>query len=195
MITAQQMRELELASGMAGIALMENAGKAFVDGLKPHVEYKGKKILIASYHGKNGGDGFVIANLLSKEAEVDLLFIGDEEKMPKESAHFFHHVTSNPLIQFVTLDTVDFDEYDIIIDAILGINIHNYLKPEIAVTIKHINESKAFKVAVDIPTGYHPDTGAVVGEGINTDLIITFHDIKPGLEQFGEKVKVVSIGL
>ena len=195
MITAQQMRELESASGVSSLHLMEYAGKAFVTGLKESRDIKSKKVLVACYHGKNGGDGFVIADLLSSEAEVDILFIGDEEKMSKETAHFFHEVNNNPSVQFVTLDTVDFDEYDVIIDAILGINIHNYLKPEISATIKLINEAKGFKAAVDIPTGYNPDTGAVVGEGVNADIIITFHDMKPGLEQFKEKVKVVTIGL
>lgn len=195
MMTAQRMKELEAASGIPPITLMENAGKAFVGELKRHHETKGRKILVACYHGKNGGDGFVIANQLAEEAEVDVLFIGDEEKLVRESAHFFHHVNNNPLIQFVALDTVDFDEYDLIIDAILGIGIHNYLKPEIAVAIRHINEAKAAKVSADIPTGLDPDTGRMIEQAINADLIITFHDMKPGLGQFGDKVKVVGIGL
>ncbi len=195
MITAEEMRGLEAASGMTSLQLMERAGKAFVEELKKHHDVKGKKVLVACYHGKNAGDGFVIADLLSEEAEVDVLFIGDEEKMPKETTHFFKEVNDNSLVQFVSIDTVDCDEYDILIDAILGINIHNYLKPEIAIALKELNEAKGVKIAVDVPTGMHPDTGAIVGEAFKADLIITFHDTKPGLEQFGEKVKIVGIGL
>lgn len=195
MLTSQQMREREQASGIPGVKLMENAGKAFVEELRKHADAKGKKILVACYHGKNGGDGFVIAGLLSQEAEVDILFIGDEERMVKETAHFYHHVSGNPLIQFVTMETVDFDEYDIIIDAILGTGIHNYLKPEIAAAVKRINEAKGFKVAADIPTGLNPDTGEIVGEAVQPDLVITFHDLKPGLVNLGDKVKIVGIGL
>ncbi|HII66323.1 TPA: NAD(P)H-hydrate epimerase [Candidatus Woesearchaeota archaeon] len=195
MMTAQQMKELEAASGIPSLILMENAGKAFVEELKRHHETKGKKILVACYHGRNGGDGFAIANQLADGSEVDVLFIGDEEKLVRESAHFFHHVNNNPLIQFVAIGTVDFDEYDLIIDAILGIGIHHYLKPEIAVAVRHINEAKAIKVSADIPTGLDPDTGKMIEQAINADLIITFHDMKPGLEQFGDKVRVVGIGL
>ncbi len=195
MITAQEMHALEIASNIPGVQLMERAGKAFVEELKKHHDVKGKKVLFACYHGKNAGDGFVIADILANDAEVDVLFIGDEEKMPKETAHFFKEVNDNSLVQFVSLDTVDCDEYDILIDALLGINIHNYLKPEIAVALKELNEAKGVKIAVDVPTGMNPDTGAVVGEAFKADLIITFHDTKPGLEQFGEKVKVVGIGL
>jgi NAD(P)H-hydrate epimerase len=195
MITAQDMQELEKTSGIPSLQLMENAGKAFVEELKKHHDVKGKKLLVACYHGKNAGDGFVIADVLSKEAEVDVLFIGDEEKMPSETAHFFHKLNHNPLVQFVTLETADFEEYDLLIDAILGINIHNYLKPEIASTIKLLNQAPGYKVAVDIPTGLHPENGTVVEEIFNADLVITFHDLKPALEQLGEKVKVVGIGL
>ena len=195
MITSIEMKALEEASGISPITLMENAGKAFVSELKKHHEVKDKKILVACYHGKNAGDGFVIANLLAAEAEVEVLFVGDEEKMPKETAHFFKEVNDNSLVQFASLDAVDMDEYDILIDAILGINIHNYLKPEIASAIKQLNESKGIRVAVDIPTGIHPDSGAVIGEAFNAELIIAFHDMKPGLEQFKEKVVVVGIGL
>ncbi len=195
MLTAQQMRELEAASGISGVQLMENAGKAFAAELLKNYDVRDKKVLVACYHGKNGGDGLVIADLLARQSEVDLLFLGDEEKMVKETEHFFHHVNNNALIQFVTPETVDFDEYDFIIDAILGIGLHHYLKPEISSAIKLINESKALKVAVDIPTGVNPDTGNIVSVAVNPNLIITFHDLKPGLSQFGEKVRVVPIGL
>ena len=195
MITALEMKALEDGSGIPPQTLMERAGKAFVEELKKQHEVKGKKILVACYHGRNAGDGFVIADALAEEAEVEVLFMGDEEKMSKETAHFFKEVNDNSLVQFVSLDTVDTDEYDILIDAILGINIHNYLKPEITIAIKQLNEAKGKRIAVDIPTGVHPDSGAIIGEAFNADLIITFHDMKPGLEQFKEKVVVVGIGL
>jgi ADP-dependent NAD(P)H-hydrate dehydratase / NAD(P)H-hydrate epimerase len=195
MITLAAMKALEASSGIPLQSLMERCANAFVTELRSNQELKGKKILVACYHGTNAGEGFAIADLLANDAEVDMLFIGDEEKMQKETAHFFKMVNDNPLVQFVALDTVDFSEYDVIIDAILGINMHTYLKPEIATTIKLINESSAFKVAVDIPTGLHPDSGKVVEEVLNADLIITFHDLKPALESLQEKVKIVGIGL
>ena len=122
-------------------------------------------------------------------------FIGDEGKMRKESLANFKRIEHNERIQFLVDDEVDFDEYDIIVDAILGIGIKGRLNREISAIIDDVNKSKAFKVSVDIPTGLDPDTGDVVDKCVNADLIVTFHDMKKGLEKFEGNTVVADIGL
>ena len=80
MISSQEMRDLETNSGISRLILMENAGKAVSNSVKTNFDLKDKKILIVCYHGNNGGDGFVAARYLCDEAEVDILFIGNENK-------------------------------------------------------------------------------------------------------------------
>jgi len=189
------MRDLEAASGIPRINLMENAGKAVYEALKGNFEVKDKKVLVVCYHGNNGGDGFVAARHLSDDAETDVLFIGDENKLKKEALANFKKIEHNERIQLLVDDEVDFDEYDVIIDAILGIGIHGRLNREISAVIDDINKSKAYKVSVDIPTGLDPDTGEVVEKFVNADLIVTFHDLKAGLEKLQEKTVVADIGL
>ena len=195
MITSQEMRNLEEASGVSRIVLMENAGKWVYRIIKERIGIEQKRILIVCYHGYNGGDGFVAARYLSEESEVDVLFIGDENKLKKESLANFKKIEHNGRIQFLVDEEVNFDDYDIIVDAILGIGIHGRLKHEIVSILDKINESKAYKVSVDIPTGVDPDTGNVVENFLNADHIITFHDIKKGLEKFADKTVVIDIGL
>ena len=77
----------------------------------------------------------------------------------------------------------------------LGIGASGELKEPIRSTVDLINDSKAFKIAVDIPTGLNPDTGEIIDRSINADLIITFHDIKPGLGKLKDKAVVVDIGI
>ena len=195
MISSQDMRYLETQSGIPRINLMENAGRAVYQAIKQKFDLKDKKILVVCYHGNNGGDGFVAARHLSDETETDVLFIGDENKLKKDASVNFKKVEHNERIQFLVDDEVDFDAYDIIVDAILGIGIHGRLNREISAVIEDINKSKAFKVSVDIPTGLDPDTGEVVDKFVNADLIVTFHDMKNGLEQFQDKTVVADIGL
>lgn len=197
MITAEEMKILENACGIPKITLMENAGRGIYTTIKQRFpDLKGKKILIVAYHGNNGGDGFVAARYLCGEAETDILFIGDEEKLKQEAEANFRKIEFNERIQlFSDPDQTDFDGYDIIVDAMLGIGALGELKEPIRSTVDLINDSKAFKIAVDIPTGLNPDTGEIIDRSINADLVITFHDIKQGLAKFKDKVAVVDIGM
>lgn len=175
--------------------LMENAGKAVYQIIKQRFELADKKILVVCYHGNNGGDGFVAARYLCDEAETDVLFIGDESKLEKDALINFKKIEHNDKVQFLVDDIVDFDEYDIVVDAILGIGIRGRLNREISAIIDDINNSKAYKVSIDVPTGLDPDTGVIVEKCVNADLIVTFHDLKKGLEKIQDKVVVVDIGL
>ena len=195
MISSQKMRELETSSAIPRIQLMENAGRAVYNILKERADIHGKKILAVCYHGNNGGDGFVAARYLCDEAETDILFIGDEEKLKKDALVNFKKLEHNEKIQFLTDEKVNFDQYDIIIDAILGIGIHGRLNREISAIIDDINGSKAFKVSIDIPTGLDPNTGEIVDKCVDADLIVTFHDMKNGLEKLKDKTIAVDIGL
>ena len=195
MISSQDMGILEAKSGISRINLMENAGRAVYQAIKQKFGLKDKKILIVCYHGNNGGDGFVAARYLCDEAETDVLFIGNESKLKKEASANFKKIERNEKIQFLTDEEVDFDEYDILVDAILGIGIQGRLNKEISAIIDDINNSKAYRVSVDIPTGLDPDTGNVIDKCVNADLIVTFHDLKNGLEKLQDKVVVADIGL
>ena len=195
MISSQEMRILEAKSSIPRAMLMENAGKAVYQVIKQRFDLKDKKILVVCYHGNNGGDGFVAARHLCDEAETDILFIGDESKLKKEAMVNFKKIERKEKIQFLVDDEVDFEEYDIIVDAILGIGIKGMLNNDISAIIDDINNSKAYKVSVDIPTGLDPDTGIIVDKCINADLIVTFHDIKKGLEKLEDKTIVADIGL
>jgi len=195
MITAAEMMELERTSGVPVHTLMENAGKAVASAIKEKQDVKDKKILIAAYHGNNGGDGFVAARHLCDDATVDVLFVGDEKKLKPEAAANYKRIDENVKVQFVDEEGVDFDEYDIIVDALLGTGTQGPLKPLLRKVIEGVNASKAFKVSIDIPSGINPDTGEVVDIAVNADLILCFHDIKAGLKGMEDKVEVVDIGI
>ena len=195
MISSQDLKILEAESGMNRFNLMENAGKSVFHILKDRFGLKDKKILVVCYHGNNGGDGFVAARYFSEVAETDILFIGDENKLKKEAKANFKKIEHNERIQFLVDEDVDFNEYDIIIDAILGIGIHGRLNSEISAVIDDINNSKAYKVSVDIPTGLNPDSGEIIDKCVNADLIVTFHDLKKGLEKYQDKTVIADIGL
>ena len=195
MITTHEMKFLEEDSGISKATLMENAGKAFANALKEKVDVKNKKILIVAYHGNNGGDGFVAARHLCDDSGVDVLFVGDEKKMKKETLANLKRIENNEKIQFLNLESVDFSDYDIIIDAILGTGINGEIKDPLATLINNLAKSKSYKISIDVPSGINPDTGEKSNAHFEPDLIITMHDMKKGLESYGDKTIIADIGI
>tara|TARA_Y100000031_G_C8161153_1_gene357049 strand:- start:556 stop:1086 length:531 start_codon:yes stop_codon:yes gene_type:complete len=174
---------------------MENAGKAIYNVLKEKFDLKDRRILIVSYHGNNGGDGFVAARYLAGDTEVDVLFVGDDSKLKKEALANFKKIENNEKIQILSLEAVDFSDYDIIIDAIFGTGIDGEIKDPLATLIKNLSKAKAYKLSVDVPSGVNPDTGEKANVYFEPDLIITMHDIKKGLETYKDKTVIANIGI
>lgn len=197
-MTAEEIRELEKKSEAAGVSklqLMENAGKKIYEIMAEKLGLEGKKVLIACYHGNNGGDGFVAARYLADVCEVDVLFLGDKEKMKSKARVNYALLSKRYDIQQFTDYDIDYDSYDIIVDAIFGIGIEGDINGSAGFAIDFINNAKAYKVSVDVPSGIDPDTGKAANKHIEPDLIITLHAMKKGLKKFKDKTVVADIGI
>jgi len=195
MITAKDMLKLEEECKVPVINLMENAGKKVAEIIKEKIKVKNKNILVVAYHGNNGGDGFVAARHLCEHAEVDVLFVGDESKFSEETKANYKRIENNDRIQFLSLDIIDFSDYDIIIDAIFGTGVREKINDPLATLITKLSGSKAFKISIDVPSGVNPDTGEKLNVFFKPDLIIALHDMKQGLKEYESKTIVANIGL
>ncbi len=198
MISTQEMRELEDLSEQKGISklqLMESAGSGLYNEIKKKYDLNNKKILIVCGSGNNGGDGFVLARYLKQNNyDVNVLFLGKEEKLKKESGYNYYLLKD----QFSDIFAEDYsiiNESDIIVDAMLGTGVQGKIREPFSEVIDLINQSNKTILAVDIPTGLNPDTSEILDKVVNADIIYAFHDIKTGLENLKEKVIVVDIGL
>jgi NAD(P)H-hydrate epimerase len=86
----------------------------------------------------------------------------------------------------------------VVVDALLGTGTKGKLKAPILQMVEYINSLKAFKIAVDVPTGIDSDTGDVLGTAIKADVALTFYKSKDGLEkakQYAGELIVKGIGL
>jgi NAD(P)H-hydrate epimerase len=57
--------------------------------------------------------------------------------------------------------------------------------------VERINESEAFKISVDLPSGLSSETGR--GSCVDADLVVTFHRPKKGLERYNYVVADIGI--
>lgn len=204
MITSQQMRQLERKAAQHGITsseLMENAGREVFLAVKEQYDLVGKRVVLFCGSGNNGGDGFAAARYFADHCPVIILFFGSKDKLSEEALEQYELVkTKANVIVIKTGDDLQkfhFQEHlsFIFIDALLGIGIKGVVEDPIAAGIDFFNSTKGIKVAVDVPSGINPNTGEVQGIACQVDCIVTFHDLKQGLEQFQDRTVVVDIGI
>lgn len=165
--------------------MMENAGASAVRRLQEKFEnLSSKNILVFAGLGNNGGDAFVIArHLAGYGSKVTVVLLGLPEKIKtEESSWNWQLLKKMNSIKLITSEKVSFTPtVDIIIDGILGTGISGTIREPYASAIKVINDTPAFKLAVDVPSGLDPDTGNTSNIYVKADVTITFHKMKIGM--------------
>jgi len=165
--------------------MMENAGASAVKRLDQKFEnIDSKNILIFAGLGNNGGDAFVIArHLAGHGSKVTVVLLGFPEKIKTEEGRWnWELLEKMNSIKLITGEKTSFDfNADIIIDGILGTGISGDIREPYASAMKFVNDSNAFKLAVDVPSGLDPDTGNTSNVFISVDVTVTFHKMKIGM--------------
>jgi ADP-dependent NAD(P)H-hydrate dehydratase / NAD(P)H-hydrate epimerase len=191
-----QADRLTIASGLAGIQLMENAGRAVADTVAARHRL-GTRITVLVGPGNNGGDGFVAARLLGERGYVVRVLtlasperlIGDAAKAARAFAGTAEPASAEALAGA-----------DVVVDALFGAGLVRPVEGIAAALIEAINTSGAATVAVDLPSGINGSTGAIMGTAVKAAETVTFfrrkpaHLLLPGRLHCG-KVRVADIGI
>ena len=193
-VTPSEMVAIEERAERLGISrllMMENAGKSVADYIESKIGALGKMIVVVAGTGDNGGDGFVAARHLSAYgAGVRVFLVGEKKgiRSPRASANWevLERMGSVGLIQLSDASFVEklegaLSEAEVVVDAIFGTGIKGELEDPHASVIDLVNSSKAFRLAVDVPSGLDPSTGGVCGRAVKADATVTFHRAKTGL--------------
>lgn len=174
-----------------GILLMENASLEIfnnVDIARNELNLL-KRIAFICGKGNNGGDGYAASrHFFNKGYEVTIIKIGDENEMSNDCRTNYQILrnlrSDRKSVKFIDYhslnDLKNIKDYPVIVDAMLGSGIEGDLKEPYRSIVAEINNYKAFKVAVDIPTGLNADKG--YAESVfKSDLTITLGELKQGL--------------
>ncbi|MEM0029699.1 MAG: NAD(P)H-hydrate epimerase [Candidatus Nitrosocaldus sp.] len=193
-ITTQEMMRIEERAhtmGVTRLLMMENAGAGVAHHIaSSYPNPERKNIAVIAGLGNNGGDAMVAARHLTYyRADVRVILLGSSMDIRTEEARTNWRILermSNSL-RLVQLNAQGPDDIkdmvvsaDIIVDGIFGTGIKGSIREPHSSIIDAINASKAYKVAVDVPSGLDPDTGRY-DKCVMADATVTFHRAKRGL--------------
>jgi ADP-dependent NAD(P)H-hydrate dehydratase / NAD(P)H-hydrate epimerase len=179
--TAEQIYSLDqtfIVSGVPAIQLMKRAAEAAFNLIKQ--DYPDRHIRIFCGGGNNAGDGYVLAGLLAqRKFSVDLVAVVDVSKL-KGDAKTAYEFSQEQKVTICRLDD-PISPDAILVDALLGIGTKGMVREDIASAINTINQSGLPVIALDIPSGLNPDTGAASGPVVVASKTISFIALKQGL--------------
>jgi len=206
-VTAKEMYDIDHYTmekiGLEGKILMENAGRAVAEKMKPMIQ-RIDRIMVVIGPGNNGGDGFVIARTLMESAyNVTVVQVVPDEKISGDARYHknvwlncggeVEIVLSQTELGSVLLET------DVVIDALMGIGVKGNLREPLDGMVEVINEAKVQIFSVDIPSGLPAGEGVTEFTAVKADA--TFIIGAPKLSAFLQhtapfygELDVVSIG-
>jgi NAD(P)H-hydrate epimerase len=189
---------------IAFIDLMETAARKCVQWIL-NKRWTDKKFFIFCGKGNNGGDGLAIARMLIQAGLPVSAYIlefgksGSEDfqvnlqrlhELALADIHFIQSTDNFPVV----------DKKGLIIDALFGSGLNNPLESLSADLVKHLNQSGATCISIDIPSGLFIDQSSAGNTIIHADYTLSFQCYKPGLlvqenAPFIGEIHILDIGL
>jgi len=181
--SAAQVRDLDRRAiadcGIAGYELMTRAGHATLDALRAQWPAT-RTLCVLCGPGNNGGDGYVMARVARAQGLMaTVVAASDPQQLTGDARLAWQDFIAAG--GRITPWSPAVLQADVIVDALLGIGLTRPVSDDIAALVQAIAAAGRPVLAVDIPTGLHADTGAVLGTAVRADLTVTFIGRKLGL--------------
>jgi len=182
--------------GIPGLVLMENAGiKALITLEKILGGLKGKRFTIVCGKGNNGGDGLVIArHLYNNNVAAQVFIAAPPEEMTAEARQNCEILAKIGLEPALLKHRRDIDRLRIamefsecVVDCLFGIGIKGDIAGFQADIVRAMNDTRACRVAIDVPSGLCATTGNLSDPSFNAQYTITLGAPKIGLFVFPGK--------
>ncbi len=184
-ISVEQMRKSDAYTIENFVPSKELMYRAATGVYEAYKEWADKRVAIIVGGGNNGGDGYALAGILKKNG-FDSIIYKVSDKM-SEDGKYYCEIAVNLGVEIREFtDNTSFDEYDVIVDCILGTGFTGDVRGRAKDAIETINKCNAFVISVDINSGMNGDTGEAV-TAVKSDLTVSIGYYKKGL--FTENAK------
>ncbi len=181
---AAQVRELDRIAiedrGIPGYTLMSRAGEAAFELLRQRWP-DACRITVVCGGGNNAGDGYVVARLARQTGlDVRALTLANPDDLRGDALTAWQDACAAgvPTTIFTAAGLAD---AELLVDAILGTGLEREVSGIWREAVETMNAHPADILALDIPSGLHADTGAILGAAIQAAATLTFIGLKQGL--------------
>lgn len=185
--------------GIAGLTLMKRAGGAVFSTLMSRWP-EARRVLVCCGAGNNGGDGYVVATLARQRGlTVTVLAATNPARLRGDAAFAWEGARATGVLTGAWEGRWA-DRPDVIVDALLGTGLDRAVEGVYGEVIDAMNGAGVPRLAVDIPSGLHADSGQVLGRAVKADLTVSFIGLKQGLftgdgPQYGGTVAYADLGV
>lgn len=227
LVTTEQMRHLEQAAVDAGATwsgLMEHAGWGVAhEVLRLLGDPQRQRVVVLVGPGNNGGDGLVVARHLHDAGATVQLYIWQRAAIDQDAN--WQRCRQRGMEELLAAADTDYSclqrwltTATLVVDALLGMGVCRDVTDSLAAIVQMVNTVREAGnlsadqrlvpgtpappqvLAIDLPTGIHSDTGAVMGVAIRADVTVATGLLKRGLtlypgKRFAGAVTVVDIGI
>lgn len=169
------------AQEISSIDLMERAASAVCCELETRFN-PGQRIIIFAGPGNNGGDALAIARILFEQGykKLEVFLFNVMGKLSHDCEEEKKRITEIEGIDFTEV-TRDFQppylsQSDVVVDGLFGSGFKGTLQKGFLTLVNYINDSGAYVVSIDVPTGLSGEWNENVSrrDMIHANLTLTF---------------------
>ncbi|MFB2803416.1 NAD(P)H-hydrate dehydratase [Shewanella seohaensis] len=185
--TQQQVRSAELLAVSEGettlYQLVERAGRAafecFTQQRECHPQLEGMPLLVLAGSGNNGADALVCARLALEAGHQVKVYLLKTQGTAEFEQALSAYLNQGGVIDSPSIEAIQ--QAPVIIDGLLGTGVQGAVREDIAALIHAVNQSEAWVLSLDLPSGIVADTGVVAQVAVMADVTLCFGGLKQGL--------------
>lgn len=184
-VTKEQMKEIDRIAveetGPNLFQMMENAGRNLASLTTNTLGNDTcRKIIVLAGKCGNGGGGICAARHMANRGYKVKVCITEPEALIDVSKYQLH-ILKSTTAKIITIDELQFEKPDLIIDAIIGYSLNGEPKGNALSLIKWANAKLSIKISLDVPSGINATSVKNYKNYIKPDLTLTLALPKTGL--------------
>jgi len=188
MITAYTVEQIRAAESVALArtpdgALMRRAATAVATVALSRLSHPrpGRSVALLVGSGNNGGDALYAGVLLARRGIGVTALLSNPERVHRAGLLAFHRAGGKTAEATDVLAPQAISCADLVIDGLVGIGATPPLRAPADHLVHLLGSAAAAVLAVDVPSGIDPDTGAEDGPAVRADVTVTFGAPTSGL--------------